>query len=101
MVEAIDIIILTLMTMTVIAMVVMRNLMAVVALGGIYSLLAASVFVTLDAVDVAFTEAAVGAVCRGQRRGGRRGGLRDRRASQCADGAFRAGHARPFLVCRP
>lgn len=59
--EAIDIIILALMAMTVIAIVVMRNLMAVVALGGIYSLLAASIFVALDAVDVAFTEAAVGA----------------------------------------
>ena len=61
MVEVIDIIILSLMAATVIAMVVIRNLMAVVALGGIYSLLAASIFVTLDAVDVAFTEAAVGA----------------------------------------
>ena len=30
-------------------------------LSGLYSLLAAAVFVTLDAVDVAFTEAAVGA----------------------------------------
>ena len=35
--------------------------MAVVMLSGIYSLLAASIFVVLDAVDVAFTEAAVGA----------------------------------------
>ena len=61
MVEVIDVIILSLMAATVIAMVVIRNLMAVVALGGIYSLLAASIFVTLDAVDVAFTEAAVGA----------------------------------------
>tara|TARA_R110000868_G_scaffold28525_8_gene106913 strand:- start:3674 stop:4252 length:579 start_codon:yes stop_codon:yes gene_type:complete len=59
--EAIDIILLALMCVTVIAIVVMRNLMAVVALGGIFSLLAASVFVLLDAVDVAFTEAAVGA----------------------------------------
>jgi multicomponent Na+:H+ antiporter subunit B len=59
--EAVNFIILALMAMTVIAMVVMRNLMAVVALGGIYSLLAASIFVSLDAVDVAFTEAAVGA----------------------------------------
>ena len=30
-------------------------------LSGIYSLLTAGLFVTLDAVDVAFTEAAVGA----------------------------------------
>ncbi len=39
----------------------LRNLFGVVMLGGIYSLLMASVFVILDAVDVAFTEAAVGA----------------------------------------
>ena len=36
------------------------NLFAVVMLSGIYSLLSAGLFVTLDAVDVAFTEAAVG-----------------------------------------
>lgn len=59
--EAIDIIILGLMTASVIGIVVMRNLLAVVMLSGIYSLLAASIFVALDAVDVAFTEAAVGA----------------------------------------
>lgn len=39
----------------------MKNLFAVVMLGGIYSLLSALMFVNLDAVDVAFTEAAVGA----------------------------------------
>ena len=39
----------------------LHNLFAVVMLGGIYSLLAASIFVVFDAVDVAFTEAAVGA----------------------------------------
>lgn len=39
----------------------MRNLFVVTMLAGIYSLLTASVFVLLDAVDVAFTEAAVGA----------------------------------------
>ena len=38
-----------------------RNLFVVTMLGGIYSLLTATVFVLLDAVDVAFTEAAVGA----------------------------------------
>ena len=38
-----------------------RNLFAAIMLAGIYSLLMASVFVILDAVDVAFTEAAVGA----------------------------------------
>ncbi|SCA54962.1 conserved membrane hypothetical protein [Candidatus Terasakiella magnetica] len=39
----------------------MKNLFGVVMLGGIYSLLSALMFVNLDAVDVAFTEAAVGA----------------------------------------
>ena len=38
-----------------------RHLFAVVMLSGIYSLLSAAFFVSLDAVDVAFTEAAVGA----------------------------------------
>lgn len=38
----------------------LRNLFAVVMLSGIYSFLSAGLFVTLDAVDVAFTEAAVG-----------------------------------------
>ena len=61
MAEAVDIIILALMTVTVIGIVVIRNLLAVVMLSGIYSLLAASIFVAMDAVDVAFTEAAVGA----------------------------------------
>jgi multicomponent Na+:H+ antiporter subunit B len=49
------------MMLTVIAIVRLRNLYAVVILSGIYSLLAAAMFVVLDAVDVAFTEAAVGA----------------------------------------
>lgn len=59
--EAINVVILAFMAVTVIAIVRMRNLFAVVMLSGIYSLLAASIFVALDAVDVAFTEAAVGA----------------------------------------
>ena len=44
-----------------IAIVRMRSLFAVVMLQGVYSLLCATWFVSLDAVDVAFTEAAVGA----------------------------------------
>ena len=43
------------------AVAVMRRLFAVVMLSGIFSLLSALLFVTMDAVDVAFTEAAVGA----------------------------------------
>lgn len=57
----IDIILLTFMGATAIAILRLRSLFAVVMLSGIYSLLAASMFVALDAVDVAFTEAAVGA----------------------------------------
>ncbi len=39
----------------------LHSLFAVVMLSGVYSLIAAAMFVALDAVDVAFTEAAVGA----------------------------------------
>ena len=39
----------------------LRSLFAIVMLQGVYSLLSAAWFVSLDAVDVAFTEAAVGA----------------------------------------
>ena len=38
----------------------LHNLFVVVMLGGVYSLLASTVFVLFDAVDVAFTEASVG-----------------------------------------
>lgn len=43
------------------AVVRMHSLFAIVMLQGVYSLLSAAWFVSLDAVDVAFTEAAVGA----------------------------------------
>ena len=49
------------MGVTALAVVRLRNLFAVVMLSGIYSLLAAALFLVLDAVDVSFTEAAVGA----------------------------------------
>lgn len=49
------------MVAAVIAMLFLRNLLAVVVLSGIYSFLMATVLVALDAVDVAMTEAAVGA----------------------------------------
>lgn len=39
----------------------LRNLFAVVMLSGVYSLFAAALYLVMDAVDVAFTEAAVGA----------------------------------------
>jgi multicomponent Na+:H+ antiporter subunit B len=50
-----------LLVVTAIAVVRMRSLFAIVMLSGVFSLLSALLFVTLDAVDVAFTEAAVGA----------------------------------------
>jgi multicomponent Na+:H+ antiporter subunit B len=49
------------MAATVLAMALQRNLFSVVVLFGIYSFLMATVLVALDAVDVAMTEAAVGA----------------------------------------
>ena len=61
MILAIDIVLLTLLAAVGIAIIRLRNLFAVVMLSGIYSLLMAGTFVLLDAVDVAFTEAAVGA----------------------------------------
>ncbi|MEM8844582.1 MAG: DUF4040 domain-containing protein [Pseudomonadota bacterium] len=48
--------------MTAIAIVTMRSILSVVMLSGIYSLISATLFIILDAPDVAFTEAAVGAV---------------------------------------
>ncbi len=56
-----DILLLTLLLVTTVAVVRLRNLVAVVMLLGLYSLLMAAVWLVLDAVDVAFTEAAVGA----------------------------------------
>lgn len=58
---AIDITLLTLLTLTAVALLRLKDLLAVVLLSGIYSLLSAGLFVSMDAVDVAFTEAAVGA----------------------------------------
>lgn len=46
---------------TALVIVRLRNLFAVVMISGIYSFLMAITFTVLDAVDVAFTEAAVGA----------------------------------------
>jgi len=54
-------VLLALLAVTAGAIVHLRNLFAAVMLVGIYSLLTAAIFVILDAVDVAFTEAAVGA----------------------------------------
>ena len=48
------------MLATALGIVLSRDLLAVVMLSGIYGFLSASFFVLMDAVDVAFTEAAVG-----------------------------------------
>ena len=59
--SVVDLALLALLAVTAFAVLRLRNLVAVVMLMGIYSFLSAALFVVLDAVDVAFTEAAVGA----------------------------------------
>ena len=61
LVSVVDIILLAFLVVTALAIVRLRSLFGVVMLSGIYSLLMAVIFTLLDAVDVAFTEAAVGA----------------------------------------
>lgn len=56
-----DITLLSMLLVVGVAIIVQRRLFVVVMLSGVYSLLSAVFFVSLDAVDVAFTEAAVGA----------------------------------------
>jgi multicomponent Na+:H+ antiporter subunit B len=57
----IDILLFVMLVITALAVVRTKSLFAIVMLSGVFSLLSALLFVTLDAVDVAFTEAAVGA----------------------------------------
>lgn len=57
----IDVTLLTFLLITCLAIIRLHNLFAVVMLFGMFSLLSAGLFVVLDAADVAFTEAAVGA----------------------------------------
>ncbi|KAB2913247.1 MAG: DUF4040 domain-containing protein [Hyphomicrobiaceae bacterium] len=57
----INIVLLTLLAVITVGIMFQRNLFAVVVLAGIYSFLMASVLIVLDAVDVAMTEASVGA----------------------------------------
>jgi multicomponent Na+:H+ antiporter subunit B len=61
MVEFVDITLLVLLGITAFSIIRQKNLFAAVMMAGIYSLLSAGLFVVMDAVDVAFTEAAVGA----------------------------------------
>lgn len=57
----VNITLLTFLAITAIAIIRLHSLFVVVMLFSIFSLLSAGLFVVLDAVDVAFTEAAVGA----------------------------------------
>ena len=57
----INVTLLAFMAITAVAIVRMTNLFAIIMLFGIFSFLSAALFVVMDAVDVAFTEAAVGA----------------------------------------
>ena len=57
----IDIILLAFLLITAFAIIRLHNLFAVVMLFSMFSLLSAGLFVVMDAADVAFTEAAVGA----------------------------------------
>ena len=57
---AIDIILLTFLGLTALAIDRIDKLFCIIMLSGIFSLVCACLFVTMDAVDVAFTEAAVG-----------------------------------------
>ncbi|MFK7889616.1 MAG: DUF4040 domain-containing protein [Granulosicoccus sp.] len=53
-------VLLTFLAVIAIGIIVLRDLLGAVVLLGVYSLIAAGAFVVMDAVDVAFTEAAVG-----------------------------------------
>ena len=57
----INVTLLAFLAITAIAILRLTNLFAIVMLFGIFSFLSAAMFVVMDAVDVAFTEAAVGA----------------------------------------
>ncbi len=58
---AVHLALLFLLAATALTIAFMRSILPMIMLGGIYSFLMASVFLVLDAADVAFTEAAVGA----------------------------------------
>lgn len=61
MIDVVHIVLFTFLGVIAIAIIRLKDLFAAVMLAGIFSLLAASLFTVMDAVDVAFTEAAVGA----------------------------------------
>ena len=61
MVELVDVALLLLLAVTALTIIRQQNLFAAVMMAGIFSLLSAGLLVVMDSVDVAFTEAAVGA----------------------------------------
>lgn len=61
MITVINLVLLTLLMVVTVAIIRQRSLFGVVIFTGIYSFLIASVLIVLDAVDVAMTEASVGA----------------------------------------
>ena len=61
MIDVVHIFLFTFLGIIAVAIIRLRDLFAAVMLMGIFSLLSASLFTVMDAVDVAFTEAAVGA----------------------------------------
>jgi multicomponent Na+:H+ antiporter subunit B len=61
MIDVVHIFLFTFLAVIAIAVIRLRDLFAAVMLMGIFSLISASLFTVMDAVDVAFTEAAVGA----------------------------------------
>ena len=61
MIDVVHIVLFTFLAVIAIAIIRMRDLFAAVMMMGIFSLISASLFTVMDAVDVAFTEAAVGA----------------------------------------
>lgn len=58
---ALVVILLTLLIAITFGIIYLKDVLATVVLSGLYSLISAAIFVVMDAVDVAFTEAAVGA----------------------------------------
>ncbi|MEM8993862.1 MAG: DUF4040 domain-containing protein, partial [Acidobacteriota bacterium] len=61
MTELMDILLFLFLVITAFGIIRMRDLFAAVMMSGLFSLLSACLFMVMDAVDVAFTEAAVGA----------------------------------------
>ena len=61
MLDLVHLVLFTFLAVVAVAIIRLKDLFAAVMLMGIFSLLSASLFTVMDAVDVAFTEAAVGA----------------------------------------